>query len=228
SAALDNMPNFQLGVVSALFRFGIELTDQIGRTRGSSQADSDLDTAAGELKFPGDVWVWDPAISFFPTASAEQHYRRAVKMLDRYNSRLAAGEAVFDRRADNLLGTLDRFAADLGSASAEIDSHIAAHSGGVFDFRADDIFYNIKGRLYAYAMILAALEKDFEQVIRERQLAASWAHMMESLRHAVELEPLVVINGDPDGAVPSHLASLGFYLLRSRTQLREITNILLK
>jgi hypothetical protein len=28
--------------------------------------------------------------------------------------------------------------------------------------------------------------------------------------------------------VPSHLAAQGFYLLRARTQLREISNILLK
>ena len=39
----------------------------------------------------------------------------------------------------------------------------------------------------------------------------------------------VVVNGATDGAVmPSHLASLGFYLLRARTQLREIVNILQK
>ena len=37
-AALDNMPNYQMGIVSALSRFAIEMTDQIGRTRGSSRA----------------------------------------------------------------------------------------------------------------------------------------------------------------------------------------------
>ncbi|PKQ03402.1 MAG: DUF2333 domain-containing protein, partial [Alphaproteobacteria bacterium HGW-Alphaproteobacteria-12] len=30
---LDNMPNYQQGVMSALARFGFELTDQLGRTR---------------------------------------------------------------------------------------------------------------------------------------------------------------------------------------------------
>jgi hypothetical protein len=40
---------------------------------------------------------------------------------------------------------------------------------------------------------------------------------------------MVVVNGAPDAqAVPSHLAAQGFYLLRARTKLREITNILLK
>ena len=53
--------------------------------------------------------------------------------------------------------------------------------------------------------------------------------MLESLRHTAELSPMVVVNGKPDAqAMPSHLAAQGFYLLRARTKLREITNILLK
>jgi hypothetical protein len=39
----------------------------------------------------------------------------------------------------------------------------------------------------------------------------------------------VVVNGDPAGQLlPSHLAAQGFFLLRARTQLKEVTNILLK
>ena len=37
-AVLDNMPNYQQGIVAALSRFGIEMTDQIGRTRGPQGA----------------------------------------------------------------------------------------------------------------------------------------------------------------------------------------------
>ena len=48
AALLDNMPNYQQGIISALARFSFELTDQIGRTRGSSQTDEDLQNA-GEL-----------------------------------------------------------------------------------------------------------------------------------------------------------------------------------
>jgi hypothetical protein len=228
SAALDNMPNFQEGLRAAVFRYAIELTDQIGRTRGSSQADEDLEIAAGELKFPGDVWVWNPTISWLPQSTSEERYRRAIRHLRRYNEKLARGEAVFDRRADNLLATLDRFAADLGSASAEIDEHVRAYTGPI-DTTADNLFYNVKGRLYGYYMILKELEVDFAEVIAERQLGAAWAKMLDSMRSAAELQPWVVINGAPDGQLlPSHLVAQGFYLLRGRTQLREITNILLK
>ena len=61
------------------------------------------------------------------------------------------------------------------------------------------------------------------------ELGNAWAKMLESLRLTAELSPMVVVNGSPDAqAMPSHLAAQGFYLLRARTKLREITNILLK
>ncbi|OSQ31673.1 DUF2333 family protein [Thalassospira sp. MCCC 1A03138] len=225
SAALDNMPNFQTGIVYALSRFAIELSDQIGRTRGSSQVDPDLDDAAGLLKFRGDKWVFDPSVSLLPGVTSEQQYRQAIAALNRYNQRLADGKAVFERRADNLQETLNRFANDLGSASALIDDKVEDPS--LFDRTSDDVFYATKGRLYAYSLILRDLGTDFEQVINERQVAPAWAEMIGSLQAAAALDPLVVVNGSADGIVfPNHLAGLGFYLLRARTQMREISSIL--
>ena len=69
--ALDNMPNYQTGIIQALGRFAVYMTDQIGRTRGSSQADPDLDKAAGLLKYSPTVWIFDPSTSWAPTASSE-------------------------------------------------------------------------------------------------------------------------------------------------------------
>jgi hypothetical protein len=205
------------------------MTDQIGRTRGSSQADPDLDKAAGLLKYSPTVWIFDPSTSWAPTASSESQYRAARQALLKYNEKLAARQAVFERRADNLLSTLDRFAADLGSASAILDQQIRDHSGDFVDFHADDVFYNAKGKLYAYAMLFRALGKDFSKVIADKDLKSAWDQTAASLLQGATLKPLVVIHGRPDGLfMPNHLAVEGFYLLRARTQLREITNILAK
>ncbi|MEM7025121.1 MAG: DUF2333 family protein [Pseudomonadota bacterium] len=228
-AMLDNMPNYQQGIIAGLSRFAIELTDQIARTRGSSQVDPDLERASGLLRYPGTVWIFDLSTSFAPTASSESQYRRAMTSLRDYNERLAAGNAVFETRADNLLVTLDRIAADIGSSSAALDRHLDEQSGWGLDFSADDLFYANKGRLYAYYLLLRALGEDYSRVIQERDLGTAWAQMLESFRAAATLQPWVVINGAPDSQMlPSHLASQGFFLLRARTQLREITNILLK
>jgi hypothetical protein len=226
---LDNMPNFQQGMFAALARTTAELRDRLGRTRGTSQEDPDLREAAGLLQFPGDKWVIDLATSPWPQTTSEAQYRRARKALLAYNDRLSGGRAVLERRADNLLETLDRIALDLGASAAALDQRIVEHGGRIFDPRADDVFYSIKGQSYGYALVLRALAEDFDALLRERGIATLWAQMLTSLDHAARMDPLVVINAAPDGILlPSHLAAQGFYVLRARAQMREITNVLLK
>jgi len=229
SAMLDNMPAYQQGIISALARFSFELADQIGRTRGSSEIDADLKNASGLLQYSGTVWVWDPSVSLAPTATSEEQYEKARKALENYNRRLANDQAVFERRGDNLLATMERIALDLGSSSAVLERHVAEHSSDFLDFQADDLFYNVRGQTYAYYIVLRALGGDFENVLRERELGAVYGQMLNSLREAAALDPWVVTNGAPDGLFPnSHLTAQGFYLLRARTQLREISDILRK
>jgi hypothetical protein len=225
---LDNMPNFQTGVVGALGRFAAELRDGLGRMRGSSGADPDLESAAGRLNYPGDVWIFE--WSRTPVQpSSESQYRRAFDDLRRYNERLARGQAVLDRRADNLYATLDRIAADIGGLSAGLAREVELGAARWVDTRSDDLFYQGKGRLYAYYLVLRELRRDFAAVIDERALGNVWDEMLVSLRGAATVRPWVVTNAALDSqTTPNHLAAQGFLLLRARTQLREITDILLK
>jgi len=229
SGILDNMPNFQRGIMAALGRFSTELMDQLGRTRGSSQTDRDLEQARGFLNEQPNVWIWQPTVSLWPSATSAQKYRAGRDRLMAYNKRLASGQAIFERRSDNLQALLDRIANDHGSDSAAIDQHIIEQAGNLFDRQCDDIFYFNKGRLYANFLLLRALGSDFEGVIRERGLTNAWNGTVETFRIASQLDPWVVWNGWPDAfLIPNHLAAQGFYLLRARTQLRELSVILLK
>ena len=226
---LDNMPNFQRGVIAALGRFSTELMDQLGRTRGSSQTDRDLEQARGFLNEQPNIWIWQPSVSLMPSATSAQKYRAGRDKLVSYNKRLAAGQAVFERRADNLQALVDRIANDEGADSAVIDQQIIEQAGNLFDFHCDDIFYFNKGRLYANYLLLRELGRDFDSVIKEKGLTNAWNGMVETFRIAAQLEPWIVWNGYPDALlIPNHLAAQGFYLLRARTQLREISAILLK
>ena len=126
---LDNMPNFQRGIISALGRFSTELMDQLGRTRGSSQTDRDLEQARGFLNEQPNIWLWQPSVSLLPSTTSAQKYRAGRDRLMAYNKRLGTGQAVFERRADNLQALLDRIASDLGSDSAAIDQHVIEKAG---------------------------------------------------------------------------------------------------
>lgn len=226
---LDNMPNYQQGILYALSRFTVLMSDQIGRARGSSQIDPDLDNAVGLLKYPGDVWVFNTKTSLMPTASSEAQYRAARVALLNYNKRLAENKAVFDPRSDNLTALLDSMAGDLGSQSAIIENYLREGRFWLTEGHADDIFYSTKGRAYAYYILLRELTHDYAQVIKDRDLTNVWDNMLRSFYEAATLHPLVIVSGAPDSQIlPSHLASQGFYVLRARTNLREITGILSK
>ncbi|MBL4837793.1 MAG: DUF2333 family protein [Kordiimonadaceae bacterium] len=226
---IDNTPNYQKGMIRALSRFGFELRDQLGRTRGSSAVDVGLEKAAGNLSKEPDRWILDFGTSFLPTTASDVYYREGADELEKYNAKLAAGEAIFERRADNLLNTLDRIALDLGASSAALEEYIGKHAGGFLpDFGADDLFYQVKGQVYAYALILKALRQDFTKVIEDRELRSLYDELLKSMTDAATLDPMLVTNGAADGTIANHLSTQGFYLLRARTQLKEVTNILLK
>lgn len=226
---LDRMPAFQRGVIAGISRFAIELSDQIGRTRGSSQMDPDLEKAAGLLKYSPSVWIFDFSTSLLPTASSEKQYRSALEALARYNRRLSKGEATFDRRADNLMETLNRISSDLGSASATIDLHIKLNSPRLIDTEADAVYYFVKGRLYSSYMVVKALGEDYKDVLRERNLTSAWEQTLKTFEEAIKPNHFFVFNSSPEAQfLPNHLAVMGFYLQRSRTQLRELSDILLK
>jgi len=226
---VDNTPNFQRGLLGALSRFSIELRDHIGRQRGSSAVDKDLESAAGNLAREPDRWMIDFSTSLLPTTPSDSYYREAARKLEAYNSRLAQGDAIFDRRTDNLMATLDRIALDLGASSAALDDYIRDRSGSWFvDYGSDDLFFQVKGQVYAYTMLLHAMKADYTKVLADKELETIYNNLLASMEAATRLSPLYVSNGAVDGITPNHLAMQGFYLLRARTQLREVTNILLK
>lgn len=223
---LDNMPAYQNGIMTALGRFAVELRDRVARARGSSAVDPNLEDAAGRINYPGNVWIFE--WSGTPVQpSSESQYRRGMEDLLQYNERLAQGQAVFERRADNLMWTIDRISDDLGGSMAALAQEVDLHATSLLDFNADDLFYNVKGKLYAYYLILRELEKDYANIINERNLQLVWGELLQSMRLGAVLHPWVVTNGPLDSqAVPNHLAAQGFLLLRARTKLEEIVDIL--
>jgi hypothetical protein len=64
-------------------------------------------------------------------------------------------------------------------------------------------------------------------VIAQRGLTPRWTELEEQLRAALRIQPMVISNGDESGwFMPAHLATLGFYVLRVRSNLVEIRLVL--
>jgi hypothetical protein len=223
---LDNKASFQRGINQAIRRTSVELVDTLGRVRGTSGINADLQSARGNLQF--DEYSWYFGFSpFGPKTPTPAYYRAAIDSLRKFNTDLAACNAIFDGRADNLIQFIDRIANDLGSTSDILAERSQNHNRGWFDMRADDRFWFAYGQLYAYYAILAAAQADFSQVIAERNLGAIWAGTMRQFQAALRIQPAIISNGREDGWImPSHLATMGFYMLRVRSNLVEMRSIL--
>ena len=223
---LDNQASFQRGVNQAIRRTSIELVDTLGRIRGTSQIDQNLQDARGNMQF--DEYTWYFGLNpFGPKTPTPSFYRAAIRDLRAFNDRLETCTAVFDARADNLIQFLDRIANDIGSTSAILRERSEAYNYGWFDTRADDRFWFAYGQLYGYYGILHAAGADFEDVIKQRSIGPLWQQTESQLRAALRIRPFIISNGNEAGWImPTHLATMGFYVLRVRSNLVELRSVL--
>ena len=220
----DNKAAFQLGINQVLRRTTTELVDTLGRTRGTSRIDQNLQDARTALAWDETAWYIGLRGPTRPTPSV---YRDAIRKLNAFNDSLEKCQATFDARADNLLSFLDRIAGDMGSTTDILRGQIDASDAGWFDPRADDRFWFAYGQLYAYYGILDATRSDFSAIIRERNLTALWDTMQTQMRDALNMQPWIISNGNESSFIfPSHLATMGFNLLRARSQIVEIRSVL--
>lgn len=221
---LDDMPNYQRGVIAGVARFGPLLKERLGKV--GPAIDPDLAEASEKLAYPPDVWFWRWAGSALPTGSSAGTYSDAEEALRRFNARLAARQAVLSANGANLASVLDAVGADLDSASARIDGAVvgAGEAG-----RPSAIFYQTKGFVYAEYVVLKGFAKDFAVPIAAHRAAAAWGAMMTDLRAAAQVSSGAVRGGSP-GVLPQpcDLCTQGFFLLRARLQMVRLAEMLRK
>lgn len=234
-----NMVAYQKGIQYAVGQWATQMTDFLGRDRGSGEADPNLVAAKGLLNY-------DPTAFILP--SAESQYRDGIRALDEYNRRLSRGQAKYDKIASSLSDFLMKIDKDLGSQSGTLELTVLSpddftdrekalltdnqrsvldSNGGYFDRRASDVFFATKGRMYAYLILLTAIEEDYHSVIVAKGAEEHWQNMLLSLRSGASLYKFFVSNGAGGSyVIPSDLAYQGFFLLRFDKQLQEVADIL--
>lgn len=220
---LDDMPNYQRGIIAGLSRFGPVLKARFGQV--GAVIDPDLAVAARGLTYPPDVYLWDWSRSSGPTGSSGGTYLEAMDALERYNARIATRRALFDRNEATLAAILMGVATDLDAAAEVIDAGIM----GAGSLTGSEMFYRTKGSVYAQYMVLSAFAKDFAGVLNARQLMPVWNRMMADLRAASAMRSGAVRKGAP-GFVPSpcDLCTQGFFILRARTAMSRVVEGLRK
>ena len=221
----DNKAAFQLGINQSIRRTAVELVDRLGRVRGTSSINQNLQQARESSNYREDAWLMTLTPPFFQPSTTAR-LKQAREELLAFNAELADCKADFDVRADNLLQFMDRVTADIGSTSEILQRRMEDAGFFGFDRRADDRFWFAYGQLYGYYGILSAMQSDFREVFVQRNLNTLWTRTLEQLDDALKTRPFIVVNGSASSIVKSHMESIGFDLLRVRSNLVEMRDVL--
>lgn len=222
----DNRAAFQLGTNQAIRRTAVELVDRLGRVRGTSSINQNLQNAREAANYRETAWV----VTFSPPflqPSTQARLRDARRSLLAFNEELRRCTADFDARADNLMQFLDRLTSDIGSTSEILQRRRAEAANFTgFDRRADDRFWFAYGQLYGYYAILSAARSDFREVAQQRNLNTLWSRTEQQFVDTLKVQPPIIVNGSASSLIKSHLESIGFDLLRVRSNLVEMRDVL--
>ena len=232
TALLDNMPNFQLGVLEVV-RYNVRVVrDNLSRMRTTDRLDPSAEAAFTNLS--NDPFKW-----WFP--SAESKWKLALKQLEAYNQNLATGKSHFYPRADNLIELLNQYLSLMGGANTRLinaprDLKAAVSIEGQKEKTApaqtvdidipwrqiDDHFYYAQGVAYALHESFRAIRVDFNEVLMDKNSVTLVDKILEILGRC-DFEPLIVFNGDPDSIFANHSLNLSGIFNDARQKMNSLT-----
>src|SRR3990172_11822063 len=226
---LDNIPNWEFGVVTQVRDLARALRNDFSRSQTQSTEDPDLSVADPHFHYDNDSWI---------LPSSESEYRSGIEALHRYLARLSnfkEKDAQFYARADNLrdwlaivekrLGSLSqrlsasvgqiRVNTDLQGDSAATQSTIKPEVVTVKTpwLEIDDVFYEARGSAWALIHFFKAVDVDFHQVLEKKNAEVSLRQIIRELEATQDsIWSPMVLNGTGFGFVANHSLVMASYL----------------
>lgn len=243
SVFLDNIPAWELGVLTQVRDLARVLRNDYSRSQSQSTEDPSLSKAEPGFNFDNDSWLLPPS---------ESKYREAIRELDDYLLRLQdpdQSNTQFFARADNLrewlavvekrLGSLSqRLSASVGqqrvntdlandpsaTASMPRSENLAVKTPWL---QIDDVFYEARGTSWALVNFMRAAQFDFGQVLKDKNAEVSLRQIIRELE--ASLQPMgspMILNGDAFGMFPNHSLVMASYLARANSAVINLRELL--
>lgn len=213
----DNTNNFQLGVLEVTRRTAVQLAERISRTGSTDVFNAHLQNAMNWLMVRADRY-WFPA--------PESKYKESLKELEAYKQNLIDGTASFHTRTDNLIPLLKAYEDLLGSSDENLVKRKEKDGSAVSTFKADNYFYYAQGVASTIAVILEAIQHDFEPILESRNGSGLLHHAVESCRIAADLDPWLITNSDLDGFFANHRANMAAPISHARFYIGQLIKTL--
>lgn len=242
SVWMDNMPNWEFGVLVQIRDYSRALRNDISRSQSQSTEDEDLIIAEPQFNFDSESWLFPPT---------ESEYRDGIAALKRYLNRLAdnGSDAQFYARADNLAAWLAIAEKRLGSLSQRLSASVgqvrintdlagdpSAHQSTVTELeqfrktpwlQLDDVFYESRGSVWALIHLLKAAETDFADVLQKKNALISLRQIIRELEATQKtVWSPVILNGSGFGLMANHSLVMASYVARANAAMIDLRRLL--
>ena len=240
---LDNMPNWEFGVLVQVRDLARVLRNDFSRSQSQSVEDKDLAIAEPQFKFDSESWI-------FPASESE--YRKGLEALQRYLDRLNdqnEQDAQFYTRADNLTDWLAVVEKRLGSLSQRLSASVEQvrvntdlagdASAETATFRPgqivvktpwlqiDDVFWEARGATWALLEFLRAVEVDFKGVLQKKNALVSLQQIIRELEMSQQsITSPVILNGRGFGIFANYSLVMASYISRANAAVIDLRNLL--
>ena len=240
---MDNVPNWEFGVLVQIRDFSRALRNDLSRSQSQSLEDNDLTIAEPQFNFNSDSWI---------LPSTEGEYRLGLEALESYLARLSDNKeknAQFYARADNLAAWLAIVEKRLGSLSqrlsasvgqVRINTDLAGDNASQQSTPSpeeivtktpwaeiDDIFYETRGSAWALIHLLKAAEHDFSDVLEDKNALLSLRQIIRELEATQETvwSPMIS-NGSGFGFLANHSLVMASYISRANAAIIDLRSLL--
>ena len=243
SVWLDNMPNFEFGVLEQCRDIARVLRDRFSRSQSQSIEDPDLAIAQPAFNYSNDSWI---------LPSTESNIREALDALRSYRARISDPtdrDAQFFARADNLSDWLALVELRLGSLSQRLSASVgqtrvntdfagepsaAASTPQDLEITVqtpwlaiDDVFFEARGTAWSLLQFMRAVERDFAAVLADKNATVSIRQIMRELDGALaRISAPIILNGKGFGFFANHSLVLASYLSRAHSAIIDVRALL--
>ncbi len=243
SVFLDNIPNWEFGVLIQIRDLSRALRNNISRSQSQSVADPDLEVAEPQFNYDSQSWL---------VPRTEGEYRKGIKAMQSYLQRLSdpgQQQAQFYARADNLSEWLKIVEVRLGSLSQRlsasvgqerVNTDLAGEPEATQSTAAprnlivktpwteiDDVFYEARGSCWALIHFIHAIEADFAPILAKKNATISLRQIVRELEATqMPVRSPIILNGTGFGFVANHSLTLASYISRANAAVIDLRYLL--
>lgn len=243
SLFMDNMKNWEFGVLVQARELGRVLRNDFSRSQSQSVENAHLAEADPLLSSPNNSWIFPSTEGKLQEAVAEfEKYRRQLVDVDQ-------GDAQFYARADNMASWLAVIEKRLGSLSQRLSASIgqmrintdlagdpdaqqATPNSNDVEVKTswteiDDVFYETRGTAWALIQFLKAAEYDFRDVLIKKNALISLRQIIRELEATqISLGSPVILNGSGFGVFANHSLVMASYISRANSAVINLRELL--